>query len=126
MATMNVLTIQSSVAHGHVGNSAATFALQRLGVTAWPVHTVQFSNHTGYADWRGRAFALEEVAEVIAGIEDRGVFPECDAVLSGYVTDAATARAATARAAAGAREVRLVEAQSEIAAPTHRLPARRI
>ncbi len=118
---MNVLSIQSSVAHGHVGNSAASFALQRLGVTAWPVHTVQVSNHTGYADWRGRAFALEEVAEVIAGIEDRGVFPECDAVLSGYVTDAATARAA-----AGARELRLVEAQSEIAAPTRRLPARRI
>ncbi len=88
---MNVLSIQSSVAYGHVGNSAATFALQRLGVTAWPVHTVQFSNHTGYADWRGRVFAPEEVAEVIAGIEDRGVFTECDAVLSGYVGDAALA-----------------------------------
>jgi pyridoxine kinase len=44
---MNVLSIQSSVAYGHVGNSAATFVLQRLGVTAWPVHTVLFSNHTG-------------------------------------------------------------------------------
>jgi pyridoxine kinase len=88
---MNVLSIQSSVAYGHVGNSAATFVLQRLGVTAWPVHTVLFSNHTGYADWRGRVIPADEVADVIAGIEDRGVFPECDAVLSGYVGDAALA-----------------------------------
>ncbi|MBJ7453277.1 MAG: pyridoxal kinase, partial [Blastococcus sp.] len=45
---LNVLSIQSHVAYGHVGNAAAVFPLQRLGVEVWPVHTVQFSNHTGY------------------------------------------------------------------------------
>ena len=50
---MRVLSIQSHVAYGHVGNSAAVFPLQRLGIEVWPVHTVQFSNHTGYGAWRG-------------------------------------------------------------------------
>ena len=46
---MNILSIQSHVAYGHVGNSAAVFVLQRLGVEVWPVHTVQFSNHSAMA-----------------------------------------------------------------------------
>jgi pyridoxine kinase len=85
---MNLLSIQSHVAYGHVGNSAATFPLQRLGVEVWPVHTVQFSNHTGYGAWRGRVFDAAMVREVVQGIEERGVFGECDGVLSGYMGDA--------------------------------------
>ncbi len=86
---MQILSIQSAVAYGHVGNSAATFPLQRLGHEVWPVNTVNFSNHTGYGQWRGPLLAASDVAEVIAGIGDRGVFPTCDAVLSGYQGDAA-------------------------------------
>ena len=81
---MRILSIQSSVAYGHVGNSAAVFPLQRLGHEVWPVFTVHFSNHTGYGAWRGPLLAPADVAEVIAGIEDRGVLGSCDAVLSGY------------------------------------------
>lgn len=81
---MRVLSIQSSVAYGHVGNSAAVFPLQRLGHEVWPVYTVHFSNHTGYGAWRGPLLAADDVRDVIAGIEDRGVLPTCDAVLSGY------------------------------------------
>jgi pyridoxine kinase len=29
---VNILSLQSHVAYGHVGNSAAVFALQRIGV----------------------------------------------------------------------------------------------
>ena len=82
---MNVLSIQSHVAYGHVGNSSAVFALQRLGVEVWPVHTVQFSNHTGYGAWRGRIFDGDSIAEVVEGIADRDVLGSCDAVLSGYL-----------------------------------------
>ena len=82
MTTM--LSIQSSVAYGHVGNSAAVFPLQRLGVEVWPVHTVHFSNHTGYGAWRGPLMAPEEVREVVTGVEERGALGEVDAVLSGY------------------------------------------
>ncbi|MBM2620328.1 pyridoxal kinase PdxY [Actinoplanes sp. LDG1-06] len=81
---MKVLSIQSAVAHGHVGNSAAVFPLQRIGVEVVPVHTVNFSNHTGYGAWRGPLIAPADVAEVLLGVEERGVFPQIDAVLSGY------------------------------------------
>ena len=86
---MQILSIQSSVAYGHVGNSAAVFPLQRLGHEVWPVLTVHFSNHTGYGAWRGPLLAPEDVREVIAGIEDRGVLGQADAVLSGYQGDPA-------------------------------------
>ena len=36
---MNILSIQSHVAYGHVGNASAGFPLQRLGADVWPVHT---------------------------------------------------------------------------------------
>lgn len=81
---MKVLSIQSAVAHGHVGNSAAVFPLQRIGVEVLPVYTVNFSNHTGYGAWRGPVMSAQDVADVITGIEERGVFPEIDVVLSGY------------------------------------------
>ena len=85
---MTILSIQSSVAYGHVGNSAAVFPLQRIGVEVWPVNTVHFSNHTGYGAWRGMVLPAETVADVIQGIEERGVLHECDGVLSGYMGDA--------------------------------------
>lgn len=86
---MRVLSIQSSVAYGHVGNSAAVFPLQRLGHEVWPVLTVHFSNHTGYGAWRGPLLDPADVAEVIAGIDDRGALGTADAVLSGYQGDPA-------------------------------------
>lgn len=81
---MKILSIQSAVAYGHVGNSAAVFPLQRIGVEVLPVYTVNFSNHTGYGAWRGPLISPADVAEVLTGIEERGVFPQIDAVLSGY------------------------------------------
>lgn len=79
-----ILSIQSSVAYGHVGNSAATFPLMRLGVEVWPVLTVHFSNHTGYGSWRGPLLAAADIADVVQGIDERGVLGRADAVLSGY------------------------------------------
>ncbi|SSC25547.1 Pyridoxal kinase PdxY, partial [Klenkia terrae] len=84
----NVLSIQSHVAYGHVGNASAVFPLQRLGHEVWPVHTVQFSNHTGYGSWTGRVFDGQAVDEVVEGIAARGVLGSCDAVLSGYLGSA--------------------------------------
>jgi len=82
-----ILSIQSSVAYGHAGNSAAVFPLQRLGIEVWPVLTVHFSNHTGYDTVRGPVLPAAEVADVVRGIAERGVLPGCDAVLSGFLGD---------------------------------------
>jgi pyridoxine kinase len=81
---VKILSIQSAVAYGHVGNSAAVFPLQRIGVEVLPVYTVTFSNHTGYGAWRGPLISPDDVRDVITGIEERGVLPQIDVVLSGY------------------------------------------
>ncbi|SDF93654.1 pyridoxal kinase PdxY [Bosea robiniae] len=85
---MNILSIQSHVAYGHVGNASATFPMQRLGVDVWPIHTVQFSNHTGYGNWKGRVFDGGMIDEVMEGIAERGVLANCDGVISGYMGSA--------------------------------------
>jgi pyridoxine kinase len=82
---LNLISIQSHVVYGHVGNSAAVFALQRLGVEVWPIHTVQFSNHTGYGAWKGRVFDAGLIHDLSAGLDARGVLGACDGVLSGYI-----------------------------------------
>lgn len=82
---MNLLSIQSHVAYGHVGNSAAVFILQRLGVEVWPIHTVELSNHPGYGDFRGHVADAAQIRELVAGIAARGALARCDGVLSGYV-----------------------------------------
>ena len=82
---MNILSIQSHVAYGHVGNSAAVFALQRMGVEVWPVHTVQFSNHPSYGAFRGRTFDAKMIDDCVTGIAERGALAQCDGLISGYV-----------------------------------------
>lgn len=85
---MNVMSIQSHVAYGHVGNASAVFPMQRLGCEVWPIHTVQFSNHTGYGAWTGRVFDGEAIREIVDGVAARGVLERCDGVLSGYMGSA--------------------------------------
>jgi pyridoxine kinase len=85
---LNILSIQSWVAYGHVGNASAVFPLQRLGAEVWAVNTVQFSNHTGYGDWTGQVFTGAQVSSLVDGIAARGALERCDAVLSGYMGDA--------------------------------------
>lgn len=90
---MNILSIQSHVAYGHVGNAAATFPLQRIGVEVWPIHTVQFSNHPGYGAWCGRVFDAGLITELVQGISERGLLSQCDGVLSGYMGSSETGAA---------------------------------
>jgi pyridoxine kinase len=80
-----ILSIQSHVVYGHVGNSAAVFPLQRLGREVWPLMSVQFSNHTGYPGWRGRVFDAGMIDDCVAGLEAIGVLPRCGGLLTGYL-----------------------------------------
>ncbi len=90
---MNIVSVQSWVSYGHVGNAAAVFPLQRLGAEVWAVNTVQFSNHTGYGDWAGPVLSAAEIGALIAGLGRRGALARADAVLSGYLGDVATGEA---------------------------------
>ncbi len=82
---MSILSIQSSVAYGHVGNSAAVLPLQRLGFEVWPVDTATLSNHTDHARWRGGPAEPAKVGALVAGIAELGVLADCDGLLSGYL-----------------------------------------
>ena len=88
-----VLSIQSHVAYGHVGNDAAMLPLQLLGIEPVAVHTVQFSNHTGYGEFKGQVFTPAHVQDVLDGLRARGVLERCTAVLSGYLGDAGVGEA---------------------------------
>ena len=90
---MAVLSIQSHVVFGYAGNTSAVFPLQRLGREVWAINTVEFSNHTGYGAWRGKVLGAELAGELVTGLEERGVLNRCEAVLSGYLGDAAVGRA---------------------------------
>jgi pyridoxine kinase len=89
-----ILSIQSHVVYGHVGNSAVAFALQRLGREVWPLHTVQFSSHAGYPGWRGEAFSAELIGACVSGLDAIGALERCEGVVTGYFGKAETARAA--------------------------------
>lgn len=85
---MAILSIQSHVTYGYVGNKAAVFPLQSMGYDVCPVHTVQFSNHTGYPSWTGDVFSGEHIRQIIQGLENNNFLPEVQAVLSGYMGSA--------------------------------------
>jgi len=71
--------------YGYVGNKAAVYPLQAMGHDVWPIHTVQFSNHTGYGRWRGEVFPVTHIKELVQGLYELENRPVCDAVLSGYM-----------------------------------------
>ncbi len=91
---MNILSIQSHVVYGHVGNGAAVLPLQRLGHEVWAVPTVLYSNHPGHGGFRGEAVPPETISGLVEGLEARGFLGRCDAVLSGYLRTAAAGAAA--------------------------------
>lgn len=80
-----ILSIQSHVVYGYVGNKAAVFPLQSMGYDVCPINTVQFSNHTGYGKWQGEIFDAEHIIKIANGIEDIGQAHKCKAILSGYM-----------------------------------------
>jgi pyridoxine kinase len=85
----HILSIQSHVAFGHVGNAAAVFPLQRLGHEVIAINTVQFSNHTGYGDWTGQVFSADHIKDILTGLQKRGALEKIDALLTGYLGDPA-------------------------------------
>jgi pyridoxine kinase len=82
---MNILSIQSDVVFGHVGNAAARFALSRLGHEVWAVPTVLLSSHAGYRTVTGDTMSADLLGRLVGGLHANGWLAGCDAVLSGYL-----------------------------------------
>lgn len=83
MAT--ILSISSQVVYGTVGNSAAGFAIERLGHEAWQVPTVLLAHHPGYGKYEGGPLDAELVTGLIRALDEQGWLKRCDAVISGYL-----------------------------------------
>lgn len=110
---MSILSIQSSVVYGHVGNSVAALPLMRLGHEVWRLDTVAFSNHPGHGSFSGRVVPPAEIAELLRGLKALGVLKDCSAVLSGYLGEAGTAavvaEAVAATKSANAKAIYLLD-----------------
>jgi pyridoxine kinase len=92
---MSVISIQSQVAFGHVGNSAAVFPMQMHGIDVIAVPTTLLSNRPGYPTLRGRVLDAELVADLLRGIEERGALDDATMILSGYLGSAGIANVVT-------------------------------
>src|SRR6202158_4233062 len=88
---MSVISIQSQVAFGHVGNSAAVFPMQMHGIDVTAVPTTLLSNRPGYPSIRGRVLDAQLVADLLCGVEERGAVDSCETILSGYLGSAEVA-----------------------------------
>jgi pyridoxine kinase len=82
---MTVISIQSQVVHGHVGNSAAVFPLQARGIEVAAVPTALLSNHPRYPTMRGGVLDAEFVRDLLIGVEERGLVGSCKVLITGYL-----------------------------------------
>ena len=105
---MTVLSIQSSVIFGYVGNNIARPVLQTLGYDVWCVDTVNFSNHPGYGSFTGSVKEAHKIQEEINGLANLDILGECDAILSGYLGEVETAKTVS-------RTIELIKEQNETA-----------
>lgn len=105
---MTVLSIQSSVIFGYVGNNIARPVLQTLGYDVWCVDTVNFSNHPGYGSFTGSVKEAHKIQDEINGLANLDILGECDAILSGYLGEVETAKTVS-------RTIELIKEQNETA-----------
>ncbi|KAF4781588.1 pyridoxal kinase [Colletotrichum scovillei] len=82
-----VLAVASHVVSGNVGNKIAVFTLQSLGCDVAALNTVQFSNHTGYRQWKGTRVSAQEIRDLFEGLK-QSYLDDFDMMLSGYIPGA--------------------------------------
>ncbi|KAI1214003.1 Ribokinase-like protein [Annulohypoxylon truncatum] len=83
----SVLAVASHVVSGNVGNKIAVFVLQSMGCDVSALNTVQFSNHTGYRQWKGTRVSAQEITDLWDGLK-QSYLDNIDMMLSGYVPGA--------------------------------------
>jgi pyridoxine kinase len=88
---VTVISIQSQVVHGHVGNSAAVFPLQACGIEVAAVPTTLLSNHPRYPSQRGQVLDANLVRNLLLGVKERGLVDACKVLITGYLGSAENA-----------------------------------
>ena len=80
-----IISIQSQVIYGHVGNSAAVFPMQACGHQVIAVPTTLLSNHPHYPTLHGAVLDPDLVAGLLIGVEERGVIERATHIITGYL-----------------------------------------
>lgn len=83
-----VLSIQSHVVHGYVGNKSASFPLQVLGFEVDAINSVQLSNHTGYKSIKGQILEEKDLRDLFEGLESNDLLQYYSHLLTGYIGNA--------------------------------------
>lgn len=81
-----VLSVQSHVVYGYVGNKSAVFPLQLLGFDVSSINSVQFSNHTGYKNgFKGEVLTGTQLDTLRQGLHSNNLLKHYDYLLTGYI-----------------------------------------
>eukprot|EP00009_Paramoeba_aestuarina_P000102 CAMPEP_0201509604 /NCGR_PEP_ID=MMETSP0161_2-20130828/2611_1 /ASSEMBLY_ACC=CAM_ASM_000251 /TAXON_ID=180227 /ORGANISM="Neoparamoeba aestuarina, Strain SoJaBio B1-5/56/2" /LENGTH=186 /DNA_ID=CAMNT_0047904609 /DNA_START=50 /DNA_END=606 /DNA_ORIENTATION=- len=80
-----ILSVQSHVVHGYVGNKVAVFPMQLLGSEVDFINTVQFSNHTGYPKFTGERLEPTHLVDLFEGLQTNDLHTNYSYVLSGFI-----------------------------------------
>ncbi|CAH0557014.1 unnamed protein product [Brassicogethes aeneus] len=83
-----VLSVQSHVVHGYVGNKSVVFPLQLLGFDVDAINSVQLSNHTGYKKFGGQVLTDKDLLQLINPLIENGLDSLYSHILSGYIGSA--------------------------------------
>lgn len=89
---MSVISIQSQVVFGHVGNSGALHPLMANGVNVHAVPTTLLSNAPVYSTLRGKILPPDFVEDLLIGVEERGLVEASQLLLTGYLGSESNAR----------------------------------
>jgi pyridoxine kinase len=81
---VDLVSVQSQLAYGYAGNSAAAPVLRMLGVRVAEVPTTLLSNTPFYATLRGRVLPGDWLAELLRGLDERCVSTRASMLVSGY------------------------------------------
>lgn len=79
-----VLSIQSHVVSGYVGNKCAVFPLQIMGFEVDFINSVQLSNHTGYKTYHGQILNEKDLWELVTGLVENDLH-NYSHLLTGYI-----------------------------------------
>ncbi|XP_045472856.1 pyridoxal kinase [Harmonia axyridis] len=82
--TPKILSIQSHVVHGYVGNRSAVFPLQLLGFEVDFINSVQLCTHTQYKKVTGQILKEQDLTDLFEGLKENGL-DKYDYLLTGYV-----------------------------------------
>lgn len=93
---MGILSIQSRVIYGHVGNDAATLPLHRQGFDVWAMPSAILSHHPGYGGAAVLPVDASMIANWLGALERLGAWSRTEAALTGWLGSAGNGAAGLA------------------------------